>query len=126
MIGGELEGVEARLRDAERWLDGRLGTIRARSPAHDGGGGRGAFRRLPGAIALYRAGQAQIRGDVAGTMTHARRALELADEDDHVGRGAAAALLGLAYWTSGDLDAAHRWYAEGMASLERGRDMSPT
>ena len=79
-----------------------------------------AFRRLPAAIAMYRAGHAQVRGDVAGTLTHARRALELADEDDHVGHGAAAALLGLAYWTSGDLDAAHRWYAEGMASLAEG------
>ena len=78
-----------------------------------------AFRDLPVAIAIYRAGQARILGDVAGTMTHARRALELAREDDHLGRGAAAAFLGLAYWTSGDLDAAHRWYADGMASLEK-------
>ena len=78
-----------------------------------------AFRRLPGAIAMYRAGQAQLRGDVASTVTHARRALELADEDDHLGRGAAAALLGLAYWTSADLDAALGWYAEGMASLAK-------
>ena len=78
-----------------------------------------AFRGLPASIAMYRAGQALVLGDVAGTMTHARRALDLVDEDDHVGRGAAAALLGLAYWTSGDLEAAHRWYAEGMASLEQ-------
>ena len=77
------------------------------------------FRALPAAIAMYRAGQARILGDVAGTMTHARRALDLVGEDDHVGRGAAAALLGLAYWTSGDLEAAHRWYADGMASLEK-------
>ena len=74
-----------------------------------------AGRRSP----IYRAGQARILGDVAGTMAHARRALDLAGEDDHVGRGAAAALLGLAYWTSGDLDAAHRWYADAMASLEK-------
>ena len=32
---------------------------------------------------------------------------------------AAAALLGLAYWTNGDLDAADRWYTDGMASLEK-------
>ena len=56
---------------------------------------------------------------MAGVLTHARRALELADEDDHVRHGAAAALLGLAYWTSADLAAAHRWYAEGMASLAK-------
>ena len=78
-----------------------------------------AFRDLPGAIAIYRAGQARILGDVAGTMAHARRALELVGEEDHFGRGAAAAFLGLAYWTGGDLDAAQRWYADGMASLEK-------
>src|SRR6266545_3281048 len=82
------------------------------------------FRRLPSAIAMYRAGQARILGDVAGTMTHARRALDLASEDDHLGRGGPAALLGLAYWTSGDLDAARRWYAEAMASLEKAGHMA--
>jgi LuxR family maltose regulon positive regulatory protein len=121
MVQGEIEGVEARLRDAEHWLDS----------TQDAGEGRRAraaemvvvdeeaFRGIPAAIAMYRAGQALILGDVAGTMTHARRALDLADKDDHVGRGGPAALLGLAYWTSGDLDAAHRWYADGMASLEK-------
>jgi LuxR family maltose regulon positive regulatory protein len=121
MVRGEVEGVEARLQDAERWLDAAAG-IRA------GGQSPSAemvvvdekeFRSLPTAIAMYRAGQALILGDVAGTMTHARRALELVAEDDHVGRGGPAALLGLAYWTSGELDAGHRWYADGMASLEK-------
>ena len=68
---------------------------------------------------MYRAGLALVRGDVAGTQAHARRALELAGTDDDVGHGAAACLLGLAYWTTGDLDAAHHWYADGMASLGR-------
>jgi len=52
-------------------------------------------------------------------MTHARRALDLADVDDHLARGAPAALLGLAYWTSGDLGESSRLYVEAMASLER-------
>jgi LuxR family maltose regulon positive regulatory protein len=121
MVRGEVDGVEARLRDAERWLDttaeGRDGP-KAPSTAMVVVDEEG-FRRLPPAIAMYRAGQALILGDVAGTMTHARRALELVGEDDHVGRGGPAALLGLAYWSSGDLDAGHRWYAEGMASLEK-------
>ncbi|MDT7707668.1 MAG: hypothetical protein QOG20_3275 [Pseudonocardiales bacterium] len=77
------------------------------------------FRRLPGAVAVHRAGLARMLGDVAATMAHARRALDLIGPDDHVGRGAAAALLGLAYWTQGDLTSAHRWYAEGMASLQK-------
>ena len=58
LVGGELEGVEARLRDAERWLDTTAG-------GDAGPEARSAemvvvdeeeFRRLPGAIAMYRAG----------------------------------------------------------------------
>jgi LuxR family maltose regulon positive regulatory protein len=124
MVRGELEGVEGRLRDAERWLD----PTTAGAPRGQSGemvvADEAGFRALPSAIAMYRAGQALILGDVAGTMAHARRALDLAASDDHVGRGAAAALLGLAYWTCGDLDAAHRWYADGMASLEKAGQVS--
>ena len=118
---GEVEGVESYLQEAERWLDpttgGAPGSL-ARSPEMvvvD----EEAFRALPASIAVHRAGQARILGDAAGTVAHARRALDLVGEDDHLGRGGAAALLGLVYWTNGDLDAAHRWYADGMASLEK-------
>jgi LuxR family maltose regulon positive regulatory protein len=82
------------------------------------------FRSLPSAIAMYRAGQALVLGDVTGTMTQARRALELVGEDDHLGRGSPAALLGLACWTSGDLDAALGWYVDAMASLEKAGHLS--
>src|SRR5438128_3914888 len=77
------------------------------------------FRRLPGAVAVHRAGHALVLGKLALTEKHARRALELAPEDDHLGRGSAAALLGLAGWARGDLEPAHQSYAAGMASLRR-------
>ena len=76
------------------------------------------FRHLPGAIAIYRAAIALALGDVPDTVKYARRALDLVPEDDHLLRGAAAGFLGLASWTSGDLEAAHRSYAEGMARLQ--------
>ena len=38
------------------------------------------------------------------TISHATRVLELAGDDDPLQRGAAAALLGLAHWSRGDLD----------------------
>jgi ATP/maltotriose-dependent transcriptional regulator MalT len=126
MVRGEVEGVEARLRDAERGLDAAAAVREGRqapSPEMVVVDEK-EFRSLPTAIAMYRAGQALILGDVAGTMTHARRALELVAEDDHVGRGGPAALLGLAYWTTGDLAAGHRWYAEAMASLEKAGHLS--
>ena len=123
---GELEGVEARLRDAERWLDTTADRReRPNAPISEMVVvDEEEFRRLPGMIAIYRAGLALALGDVADTVKYARRALDLVPEDDHLLRGAAAALLGLAYWTSGDLEAAHRHYAEGMANVQRAGHIS--
>jgi LuxR family transcriptional regulator, maltose regulon positive regulatory protein len=119
LTSGELEGVEARLQDAERWLDttsdrtGPPGSPAAEMVVVD----HEEFRGLAGSIAVWRAAQALAVGDTAGTVYHARRALDLAPEDDLLRRGAAAGLLGLASWASGDLDAAHQGYAECMARM---------
>jgi LuxR family maltose regulon positive regulatory protein len=121
LASGEFEGVEDRLRDAERWLD-TTADRRARPDAPAAEmvvADEEEFRRLPGMIAIARAGQALALGDVPETVTYARRALALAPEDDHLTRGGAAGFLGLVSWTSGDLEAAHRSYADGMASLQR-------
>ena len=123
---GQLDGVEARLRDAERWLDRTADTNeRAEAPSAEMVVvDEAEFRLLPGSIAVYRAGQALALGDVPETVAYARRALDLVPEDDHFWRGAAAALLGLASWTSGDLEAAHLSYAAGMASLQKAGNIS--
>lgn len=126
LMGGELDGVEARLRDVERWLD--TAAARSETPADLSAEivvvDDEEFRRLPGSIALWRAAQALALGDVAETVNYARRAFDLVPEDDHLRRGAAAGLLGLAWWTAGNLEAAHRTYAEGMASLQRAGNIS--
>jgi LuxR family maltose regulon positive regulatory protein len=126
LLHGELEGVEARLRDAEQWLDTTtdMGELALASSAEMVVVDEAEFRRLPGTIAVYRAAIAQALGDVANTMTYARRALDLVPEDDHLGRGSAAGFLGLAYWTSGDLEAAHRSYAECMVLVQRAGHIS--
>ncbi len=125
LTGGELEGVEERLRDAERWLDP---ATRARegsqSPVEMVVADEEGFRSLPGTIEMYRAGQALARGDSPGTVRHARRALDLAPEDDHLCRAGASGLLGLASWGSGDLEAAHRAYSECAAGLRRAGHVS--
>jgi LuxR family transcriptional regulator, maltose regulon positive regulatory protein len=120
LVGGQLEGAEARLRDADRWLKTTAEAREGRKAPSTGMVvvDEEEFRRLPGAIAIYRAAQALALGDVAGTLTHARRALDLIGEDDHPGRGAAAGFLGLVYWASGDLEAAHRSWADAVASLQ--------
>jgi len=114
---GQLEGIEARLRDAERWLEtsAEMGEQPPEMVVVD----EEEFRRLPGWIAIYRAGHALVRGDVHDTLPYAQQALDFLPEADYLGRGAAAALLGLAYWTRGDLEAAYWTYVEGMASVQR-------
>jgi LuxR family maltose regulon positive regulatory protein len=122
--GGELEGVEARLRDAEWWLDP---DVRERPDARATGMvvvDDEAFRRLPGSVAVHRAGYALVLGDLAETVRHARRALDVIPEDDDLGRGSVGALLGLASWASGDLEAAHRTFAAGMANVQRAGHLS--
>lgn len=111
MAIGDVAGVERPLQIAERWID-RPGPDMVVVDERE-------FRRLPAQVAMYRAALARIHGDNPGTMLHARRVFDLAAEDDHLGRGAGAALLGLANWSAGDLDEASRWYAEAIASLGR-------
>jgi len=126
LVRGEVEGVETRLQDAERWL----GATPETTTAPEAGSAamvvvdEEAFRSLPGSIAVHRAGLALILGDMAGTMAHARRALDLVAENDHLHRGGASVLLGLTCWAGGDLDAASRWYADGIPSLERAGHLS--
>jgi ATP/maltotriose-dependent transcriptional regulator MalT len=117
LVRGEVEGVESRLQDAERWLDATSGS--AVRPPGMVVADEEAFRALPAAVAVHRAGQARIVGDTDGTMTHARRALDLVGEDEHLARGGATALLGLAHWTRGELDEALRLYSDGMASVAK-------
>jgi LuxR family transcriptional regulator, maltose regulon positive regulatory protein len=108
---GELETIETRLRDAEWWLD----------PTTDEAGmvvvDKEEFRRLPAMIALLRAAQALARDDMLEAAKNARQVLDLAPEDAHLMLGGAASVLGLAAWTSGDLEAARRMTAEGMANV---------
>ncbi len=126
LTGGQLEGVEDRLRDAERWLDPATAARKgSQSPlAEMVVADEEGFRSLPGTIEMYRAGQALARGDALGTVRHARRALDLAPEDDHLCRAGASGLLGLASWGSGDLEAAHRGYSECAAGLRRAGHVS--
>lgn len=117
--GGELEAVEARLRDAERWLEATADT--AGMIVMD----KEAFRRLPGMIALLRTAQALARGDMSETVKNARRVLEVAPKNDYLMLGGAASTLGLAAWASGDLDTARRMIADGMANVRRAGYISP-
>jgi LuxR family maltose regulon positive regulatory protein len=118
---GELEAGEARLRDAERWLV-TTPDMGERPEAPSAGMvvvDEEQFRSLPATIANARAYHAQALGDVPATVKYARRAFDLLPEGDHLRRGRAAVLLGLAYWASGDLETAHRSFADGVADMQK-------
>jgi LuxR family transcriptional regulator, maltose regulon positive regulatory protein len=124
LSSGELEGVDQRLRDAEQWLTpGQPSEAQAAGMVvvneHE-------FHTLPGSVAVHRAGYALARGNLVETLNHARRALDLAPEDDRLTRGGATALMGLAAWASGDLETAYQTYADGMADVQRGGHLSGT
>ena len=126
LSSGEREGIEERLRDAEWWLN-TVTEMRGQPDAPAGAMvvvDEEEFGHLPATIAIARAGLALTRGDVQGTVTYARRALDLAPKNAHLTRGSAAGLLGLASWTSGDLESAHRSYADGIASLQKAGNIS--
>ena len=113
MSNGEVQDIDPLLTTAERWLDpsAPVGEMVVADEAE--------FARLPGAIAMYRAAQAQLRGDMEATLAHARRSLELAGDDDPLGRGGAAGFLALAHWATGELEVAHRYWTDAVTSLER-------
>jgi LuxR family transcriptional regulator, maltose regulon positive regulatory protein len=123
---GDFDGIEERLVDVER----ALATL-AEAGAAAGGKAheivvvdQGQLARLPGAVELYRAALAQVRGDVPGLIGHAQRVLELAPADDDVGRAAGSSMLGIAYWSQGKLDAAHRAWTTGRNGLLRAGHIS--
>jgi LuxR family maltose regulon positive regulatory protein len=118
---GDLQAVPARLDDAEQYLETASPAGQADADAADGAVyvDEAQFRELPGMIALYRAGSAQVTGNLADAVRYARRAIELMPEEQPL-RGGALALLGLALWSSGDIEGAHKTYAEGIARVHRG------
>jgi LuxR family maltose regulon positive regulatory protein len=128
LLDGVLDGVEARLRDAERWLDvagdGNQGANATSAPPIIAN--QAEFRQLPTAIAIFRAAQALAVGDLSGTIGFARQALETVADDDFVFRGSAAGFLGLAAWRNGDLEEGHQRYVECAANLERAGFISDT
>jgi len=106
---GELEAAEARLRDVERWLESSGTQIMS---SHDV-----RLRSLSAELAAARVYLAQARGNVPDSLEHAKQALDLIPEDDQASRATGTALLALALWGRGDLEAAHRTFGEALAGM---------
>ena len=120
MSSGEFEGVEDRLQHVEGSLEhtgdhASTWTPPAGTVVVDDG----EFQRLPGVIQMYHAALALVRGDGPATIDHAQRAIDRAAEQDHLTRAGASALMGLALWGGGDLEAAHRAYSVCVEGMRR-------
>ena len=107
---GELEPAELRLREVEA----SLGNSSDGRPII---GDEERFRPLPAELAAARVYLTQSLGSVPGTLEHAKRALDLIPLDDAVGRTTGTALVALALWGRGDLDAAHRVFSDALTMM---------
>ncbi len=117
---GDLEGADRRLEDAEQWLDANaMRNEKPKAPSSEKVElNQEALRSLSGSIANARAYLTQALGDVAATEKYTQRALELLPEDDYFERGLSAVLTGFAYWSNGNLEAAHRAISEAIANMQ--------
>ena len=91
---GEVEPSETYLQNAERGLTDVLERDESKS--------------LPVTIALIRANNAQIQGNLAETIKYAELSIPLIPEDDVFLRAEAAITLGFTHWATGDLEASLR------------------
>jgi LuxR family maltose regulon positive regulatory protein len=113
LISGDLDGLESRLDDAAAALAAGEHDAQLRAAWAD----TEDLRTAPAMISIYRASLAQARGDVAGTVRHARESLSQAGPADHFVRGAGAGFLGLAAWSAGDVQAALPMFTEAVRHL---------
>jgi LuxR family maltose regulon positive regulatory protein len=111
MISGDLDAAAARLDDAERAFAAEAEGSPPMWADSD------ELHTLPATITIHRASLALARGDIAGTVEHGRRALNLAGPNDHLARGGAAGFLGLGAWAQGDVSGALAAFTQAVAAL---------
>jgi LuxR family maltose regulon positive regulatory protein len=114
---GELEAAEAKMQDAEYWLEPTTVTgEKSDAPSIEMVVvDEEQFKSLPVVLAAARAYHAQAIGDISGTIKFTQRVLDLSPEEDSRWHRAASSLLGLAQYASGNLDAAYRAISDGLA-----------
>ena len=76
-------------------------------------------KSLPGNIALIRADNAQIQGDLAETVKYAELSLQLIPEDDVYLRAQAAITLEFTHWATGNLEASLRAMYAWIEDMQR-------
>ncbi len=102
---GESKASELRLQDAERCLDGSDVANEAQ------------LKPLPAMIALARAYNAQVQGNLVTTVKYAEQAIQLIPENDFYRRAQAIITLEASHWASGNLESAIRAIGDWMESM---------
>jgi len=111
MASNQFDGVDRRLDHVENLLTKPAADLVVVDP--------GELARVPAEVEMYRAALALLGGDLPGAIARAQRAIDAAVEGDDLAVGAAAALSGLASWSTGDITAAHASYARSIPALTR-------
>jgi len=111
MDAGEPENSEAYLREAERGLAAAAGELSAAEAA--------SLKPLPAMIAMTRAYNAQVQGNLPATARYAEQALQLIPAEDVFRRAQATVMLEFVHWASGDLAAAQRAMSDWMQTMEQ-------
>ena len=112
---GELDAGEARLTDVERWLS----IVEAGQPGGDEMVVTDAqrFSSLSAELASARVYLTQSRGNGSSSLDDAKRALDLVPPNDLAGRATATALVALAHYGRGDLEAAFGTFTEALTGM---------
>jgi LuxR family maltose regulon positive regulatory protein len=108
---GEPEASEACLQDAERCLNGSSGEMIVVDEAQ--------FGSLPAVIAMTRAYNAQVQGNLSATVKYAELALQLIPEGDLFRRAQATITLEVTHWARGDLESARSALVDWMNSMQK-------
>jgi LuxR family maltose regulon positive regulatory protein len=117
---GEHDAAEQSLGAAEAALEASHGRATEASPPAPAPLPEGERLKVRGRAAAIRAFLASYRGDLPGTIQHAKWALEHLPEEDTSWRCTAAIALGDAYSFSGELAAAHQARLQAVEACKRG------
>lgn len=101
---GQLEEADRRLKDVENLIvrpDAKLIAV-----------DESQLEMLPASVALWRAYHARALGDTQNTIKYVKQALRLFPEDDFSNRAGLHGLLGLTYWTDGDVEKAYQVFSQ--------------
>ncbi|MEO8620756.1 MAG: LuxR C-terminal-related transcriptional regulator [bacterium] len=117
MNAGELEAAEARLSDVDLLLQTAEQTGDRAGDMIVVDEKRFAFLGVQ--LSSARAYLAQARGEVVGTVEHARRLLDTIPDGEHTTRATATALLSLAQWAHGELDEACATFTVALSLMRK-------